>query len=259
MPNLQRQQQYSSIAIRKYIAEKYNSQEFRLLCHNDDEEQDHLGKCYDDLGEDKIFEIKVLEIIGFAERRNKFDKLVNLLKNQRADLDEYIRQGSDPFSSKPTLTSYRNINEGSFGISNKLRAGFAPASQPEIVGDSMARVMETSPQLERIFQDIAHLEQNMASIGEIDELLGAIDDLLNNMRQKISSLLVDIKVKHQRLHDERLASIEKPTVPQRGQSASFQLGHSTIARQQLVSRPDAGSRWPQDQYPKTNYGQEKYQ
>ncbi|MEZ4591062.1 MAG: hypothetical protein R3D55_07955 [Chloroflexota bacterium] len=239
--------------------EKYSAQEFRLLCHNDDEERDHLGKCYDDMGEDKMFEIRVLDLIGFAERRNKFEKLVHLLRNQRPDLDDFVRQSSEPLSSQPTVASYRSINDGSWSSSSKLRAGFAPPSQPEIVGDRAARVIENSPQLERIYQDIAHLEQNMASIGEIDELLGALDGLLNEMRKKISSLLVDIKVKHQRLHEERLATLEKPSITQRSPLAAFESGQAAMPHQQLVSRPGAGGRWPQQQYPRTSYGQERIQ
>ncbi|MEZ4594335.1 MAG: hypothetical protein R3D55_24810 [Chloroflexota bacterium] len=239
--------------------EKYSAQEFRLLCHDDDEERDHLGKCYDDMGEDKMFEIRVLDLIGFAERRNKFEKLVNLLRHQRGDLDEFVQQSSEPLSSKPTITSYRNINEGAWSSSSKLRAGLTPPSQPETVGDRATRIIENSPQLERIYQDIAHLEQNMNAIGEIDELLGTLDGLLNEMRHKLSSLLVDIKVKHQRLHEERLATLEKPSVVQRSPLAAFESGQAAMSRQQLVSRPGASGRWPQEQYPRTSYGQERMQ
>ena len=259
MLNRQRQPKYTSINVRKYIVEKYSANEFRLLCHDDDEEQDHLGTCHVGLGDKVEYAIRVLEVVTFAERRNKFEKLVNLLRNQRGDLDEFIHQSSEPLSSKPTVTSYRNINEGTWGSNSKSRAGFAPPSQPEIIGDQAARAIENSPQLERIYQDIAHLEQNMAAIGDIDSLLGALDGLLNEMRKKISSLLVDIKVKHQRLHEERLVAVEKPTVAQRGPMAAFEFGQSANDRPQFMPRPGASGRRPQEQYPRTSYGQERLQ
>lgn len=258
MLNRQRQPKYTSINVRKYIVEKYSPDEFRLLCHDDDEEQDHLGICHDGWGSQE-YAIRVLEVVNFAERRNKFEKLVNLLRNQRADLDDYIRQSSEPLSSQPTVTSYRNINEGAWVSDSKLSAGTAPKYQPDNIGSRIGKAVENSPQLERIHQEIAHLEQNMTAIGDIDKLLGALDGLLNDMRHKILSLFEDIQANHQRLHEEQQAIVAKPMAAQRSPNAAFEIGQASPARQQFVSRPGASGRWPQEQYHKTSYGQEKYQ
>ncbi len=247
MPN----QRYSSIAIRKYIVEKYNSAEFRLLCHDDDEEHDHLGTCYDNLG-DEIFEIKVLELVNFADRRNKFDKLVSLLRNKRKDLDEFITQASDPFSSKPTRANYRlnDSNSDAWAKRSNARSDFkSPVTQPTTFASTKT---ESPPQFERLHRDIEHLEENINSLGEIDDLLGNLDDLLDSMRRKIGELLIDIKVRHQRMQDEKLNLVQKPNVL-REQKADPQANRSTFARQQaLASQPTHSSSWGETQYSKPN-------
>lgn len=244
-------QQYSSIIVRKYIVEKYNSAEFRLLCHDDNEEHDHLGTCYDNLG-DEIFEIKVLELVNFADRRNKFDKLVSLLKNKREDLDAFIAQASETFSSKPTRANYRpnDSNNDSWAKRSNVRSEFkSPVAQPTTFE---SKDTESPPQFERLHRDIAHLEENINSLGELDDLLGNLDDLLGSMHKKIGTLLIDIKVRYQRMQDEKLNLAQKPNIL-REQKADPQANRSTFARQQaLASQPTHSSSWGETQYAKPN-------
>jgi hypothetical protein len=71
-------QPISSVFLRKAIYHTYSQPEFEILCSD-------LGVRYDDLG-GSTFETKILELIAWHERRQKYDELVSKVLEDRPHL-----------------------------------------------------------------------------------------------------------------------------------------------------------------------------
>lgn len=184
-------------------------------------------------------------------------ELLDLKKESYIQSQQQISQNafSKPTTSlnKADLGSQRRSNE-TWAKSSNLRQNFESTAQQSAFNGTIAQSNENPPQLDRLQQDIAHLQKNLVSLGEIDSLLENIDDLLSSMRKKISDLLVDIKVKHQRMQEEGVHPAKKSDAYHREQSANFQESStSTIARQQRFAKPlTKNSDWADTKFTKPN-------
>lgn len=244
MPMLNNKSQYDKRIIKEYIVSSYMFRQdaFKSLCYDDDDEGDNnLHAIFVDLNQKQRFENKIIDLIETAIRVNKYEKLILLLQRKNPAFERDI--GNSSISSSPTIA---NLNPSSQSNKQWVKNKESPKG---ILGSSIQQEEKyldepvDSPQIEKLRREIEHLERNIGSLSEID-------NLLENVRQKISGLLLEIKVKHQMIQDERARAASKSSRFRREPEIDFLASKPTAVRRQPFSNPS--SSWQGTAYSKPN-------
>jgi hypothetical protein len=245
--------QYSKKTVRDYIVMYYGTRpgSFKSLCFEDDDPGDgNLHTIYLDLDQKQnlIFRNKIEDLIETTLRINKYDKLILLLKTKNPKFDIHIIGNDNSSISSPSAktvsgTSQSNQNNKAWAKHGNLPGAQMPSvTQPDLYEDKNMQI--DLPQIGNLHQEIVHLEKNIEALGEID---GALEIL----REKISELLLDIKVKRQMVENEQLQAANKSNVFHSEQKGNFQVSKPTsLHRQPFSSSPS--SSWRGTSFSKPN-------
>lgn len=241
--------QYDKRALKDYIKYYYlQAEDLSKILFYDDPGDHHLGDKFRGLGNIE-FETKIIETINFAERRGKYNKLVELLKaDNKTNFDTLMRQFMKPFMK--TLSSeqlsvelaFSRHNNESWGKSNKISNVIKSSTvRPNMSERKNVNEVGKPPQ-------IGKLPPNIERLGLHITLLGEIDNLLEGLRKKIGELK-NVNEQYQAMLNETMNAARKPNLFQGKQKANFQVSRSAITGQQLFQDSNRG--WRETQYPKS--------
>lgn len=244
MPMPNNKSQYDKRIIKEYIVGNYMFRQdaFKSLCFDDDDEgDDNLHAIFVDLNQNQRFENRIIDLIETAIRVNKYNKLINLLQRKNPTFERDLYNSS--FSSPPSKTNLGASSQSSKRWVKHKKPSGDPLTSPRQQEDKYLPEPADSPQIERLHREIENLERNIGSLSEIDTLL-------ENVRQRISELLLDIKVKHRMIQEERATAASKSSQFRREPEVDFLASKPTAVRRQPFS--SSSSSWPDTAYSKPN-------
>lgn len=219
-------QQYTGSTIRKYIKYYYfRAQDFRALIYDDEDGPHHLGEFYDGLGGEKNYENKIIDIINFAKRRNKLEKLLDLLRLGNPNFDHEIVQ----FAPKSTLSSQLSTvaGVGSGRAAEKSWVKSSKIQTPVVQAKALPHGQNENPKADAGRSAVLGVSpQNLERLGLHVALLEEINSLLEGIQKKISELNLNID----------LQTLSSPENVSAASKFTFQ-GKQTGGRQSALTRP----------------------